>query len=52
MMLLYDITDPKTFVNLDNYWIPEIEDVVKPVYHICGNKCDKDGAEKDNRNKE
>lgn len=52
VMLLYDITDPKTFVHLDHYWIPKIEDVVKPVYHICGNKCDQAGDNRDNRNED
>ena len=44
VILVYDITDPETFTNLD-YWFSELEDRVQSqdiVLAIVGNKKDED----------
>ena len=42
MILVYDITNEKTFTQISDYWVGELESHAPPnvVRMIVGNKCD------------
>ena len=41
VIMVYDVTEPKTFNEVVNYWIPEIMDHVEGItYAVLGNKTD------------
>lgn len=46
VILVYDVTDPKSFTQLGDYWLNEVRNNAPPnaVLMIVGNKCDLDRA--------
>lgn len=42
VILVYDVTDPKSFAQINDYWLKEVENNAPPnaVLMIVGNKCD------------
>ena len=50
VVMVYDVTEPKTFTEVTNYWIPEIQNHVEGItYAILGNKFDLSESKKVNK---